>query len=437
MNLMSTLKEKIRKSKFGKNILIIAGGTAFAQVLGIVFSPIITRIYPPEQYGVLTAYTAVLGLLVISASLDYQKAIPIAEDDNKAINLLVLSLISLFSVVVFVTSLLYLWGDFFLSVLDSEVLSSYKYFIPIGVLFAGLYDIVLQWGFRTRNYKVITRTKVSQSLTSNLIKISLGLLNIGPIGLIIGTITGQSTGITSLSAPLLKKRSSFVSVNLKSLKYVLKRYKKFPLYSAPSNYVYTASNNLPIILLVSLFDSTITGFFGLAKSITYLPISLIGNSISQVFYSESANLGKDNPKEIKRLSVNLMKKIAIIAVIPLLILLFFGPILFSFVFGKEWYEAGIYARLLSIMVYFHFIITPIGRVLEIFERQREGLALNIVRLVLVACVFLVSKIVGFSSYITVGLYSISNAVTYIILLILVLRILDHEIKRVDNKLGNL
>ena len=431
---MSTLKEKIRKSKFGKNILIIAGGTAFAQVLGIVFSPIITRIYPPEQYGVLTAYTAVLGLLVISASLDYQKAIPIAEDDNKAINLLVLSLISLFSVVVFVTSLLYLWGDFFLSVLDSEVLSSYKYLIPIGVLFAGLYNIVLQWGFRTRNYKVITRTKVSQSLTSNLIKISLGLLNVGPIGLIIGTITGQSTGITSLSAPLLKKRSSFVSVNLKSLKYVLKRYKKFPLYSAPSNYVYTASNNLPIILLVSLFDSTITGFFGLAKSITYLPISLIGNSISQVFYSESANLGKDNPKEIKRLSVNLMKKIAIIAVIPLLILLFFGPILFSFVFGKEWYEAGIYARLLSIKVYFHFIITPIGRVLEIFERQREGLALNIVRLVLVACVFLVSKIVGFSSYITVGLYSISNAVTYIILLILVLRILDHEIKRVDNKL---
>jgi len=434
LNLISTLKEKIRKSKFGKNILIIAGGTAFAQVLGIIFSPIITRIYPPEQYGVLTAYTAVLGLLVISASLDYQKAIPIAEDDSKAINLLVLSLISLFLVVVIVTSLLYLWGDFFLSVLDSEVLSSYKYLIPIGVLFAGLYNIFLQWGFRTRNYKVITRTKVSQSLTSNLIKIGLGLLNIGPIGLIIGTITGQSAGITSLSAPLLKKRSSFVSVNLKSLKYVLKRYKKFPLYSAPSNYVYTASNNLPVILLVSLFDSTITGFFGLAKSITYLPISLIGNSISQVFYSESANLGKENPKEIKRLSVSLMKKIAIIAVIPLLVLLFFGPILFSFVFGKEWYEAGIYARLLSIMVYFHFIITPIGRVLEIFERQREGLALNIVRLVLVAGVFLVSKIMGFSSYITVGLYSISNAVTYIILLILVLRILDDEIKKVDDKL---
>lgn len=434
MNLISILSKKISKNKFLKNILLIAGGTAFAQVLGIIFSPIITRIYPPEQYGVLTAYTAVLGLIVISASLDYQKAIPIAEDDNKAVNLLVLSLISLISVVVFVIILLYLWGDFFLGILHSEALFSYKYLIPVGVLFAGLYNIVLEWGFRARNYNVITRTKVSQSITSNLIKIGLGILNIGPIGLIIGTITGQSAGITSLSIPLLKKRSCFGSVSFRSLKYVLKRYKKFPLYSAPSNYVYTASNHLPVILLVSLFDSTITGFFGLAKSITYLPISLIGNSISQVFYSESAHLGNESPKEIKKLSVKLMKKIAMVAIIPLLVLLFFGPVLFSFVFGKEWYEAGVYARLLSIMVYFHFIITPIGRVLEIFERQREGLVLNIVRLGLVVGVFSISKIMGFSSYVTVGLYSISNAVTYIILLILVLRILDNEIKSLDDKL---
>lgn len=431
MNLILALKEKIKKSKFGKNILIIAGGTAFAQIIGIIFSPIITRIYPPEQYGVLTAYTAVLGLLVISASLDYQKAIPIAEDDNKAINLIVLSIILLILFVVFVVILLYLWGNPFLSVFDSEVLSSYKFLIPIGVLFAGLYNIVLQWGFRTRNYKVITRTKINQSLTSNLIKIGLGLLNIGPIGLIIGIITGESAGITSLSSPLLKKRRSIVSVNLDTIKYVLKRYKKFPLYSAPSNYVYTAGNNLPVILLVSLFDITITGLFGLAKSITYLPVSLIGNSVSQVFYSESANLGKDNPKEIKRLAVSLMKKIAIIALIPLLSLLLFGPILFSFVFGKEWFEAGIYAQLLSIMVYFHFVISPIGRVLEIFERQHVGLVLNIIRLILVLGVFLVSKIIGFNSYITVGLYSVSNAITYIILLLLVLRVLDFKIKELS------
>lgn len=434
MKLISILREKISRSKFGKNILIIAGGTAFAQVLGIIFSPIITRIYPPEQYGVLTAYTAVLGLIVISASLDYQKAIPIAEDDNKAVNLLVLSLISLFSVVVIVTILLYFFGDLFLDILDSEVLSSYKYLIPFGVIFAGLYNIVLQWGFRTRNYPVITRTKISQSLTSNFLKIGLGLLNIGPVGLIIGTITGQSAGITSLSIPIFKNRSGNATVNFKSLKYVLKRYKKFPLYSAPSNYVYTASNNLPIIFLVSLFDSAVTGYFGLAKSITYLPMSLIGNSVSQVFYSESANIGSENPKKIKKLSIKLMKKIALIATIPLLIILFFGPMLFSFAFGKEWYGAGVYARLLSIMVYFHFIITPIGRVLEIFERQREGLILNIVRLAMVLGVFLISKIMEFNSYITIGLYSISNAITYIFLLILVLRILNAEIERVDKKL---
>lgn len=434
MNLIVIVKEKIEKSEFGKNILLIAGGTAFAQVLGILFSPVITRIYSPEQYGILIAYTAVLSLLVISASLDYEKAIPIAEDDKMALNLLVVALFLLLSVVIVVTALLYFWGDFFLNILDSQVLSSYKYLISVGVFFAGLYNIILQWGFRTRNYKVITRTKVSQSLTSNLIKMGLGILSIGPLGLIIGTITGQSAGITSLSIPLFKKRSAFVSVNRKSMNYALKRYKKFPIYSMPSNYVYTASNNIPVILLVTLFDSTITGFFGLAKSITYLPISLIGNSISQVFYSESAHLGVEKPKEIRRLSIILMKKISKIAIIPLVVLLLFGPTLFSFVFGDEWYEAGIYAQLLSIMVYFHFIITPIGRVLEIFERQREGLVLNIIRLGLVVSVFSISKIMGFNSYIVVGLYSISNAITYLLLLIVVLKTLDNEIKRVNEKL---
>ena len=71
------------KNNFFGNILIIVGGTAFSQVIGIILIPVITRIYPPDQYGVLTSYTAILVMLSISASFDYQKAIPIAESEKK------------------------------------------------------------------------------------------------------------------------------------------------------------------------------------------------------------------------------------------------------------------------------------------------------------------------------------------------------------------
>lgn len=370
-----------------------------------------------------------MGLLVISASFDYQKAIPIAEDEDKAINLLMLSFCFLLFSTLIIVMLLALSGDRVLNLLDSKVLSSYKYLIPIGVFFTGTYNIVLQWSFRDRNYKVITRTKISQSIAANITKVVLGMMKFGPIGLIIGVIIGQSAGITSLASPIIKKKELLSAINFEKLKQVLKRYKNFLLYSAPSNYVYTAGNSIPIVLLTSLFGSAVTGFFGLANNIIRLPMNLIGNSVAEVFYSEAANIGKTNPQKIKRLSVQLIKKLALIALVPLITLLLFGPWLFSFVFGVQWYEAGVYAKILSVMVYFHFIILPIGRILEIFERQREGFIFNIIRLGIVLLVFVIAKIFDFSSYQTVILYSFSNSITYIALLVMVMKIMNQEIRK--------
>lgn len=432
MNLIKYTRKQIRESKFGKSIALIAGGTAFAQALGILFSPIITRIYPPEQYGVLTSYSAVLGLLAISASLDYQKAIPIAEDDEKAINLLVLSFLSLLAVGTIVLIGFTLFGDYILRLFDNEILSSYKYFIPFGVFFVGAYNIVLQWAFRDRNYKSVMRTKISRSIASNITKVILGLMKLGPIGLILGFIIGQSAGITSLAAPVIKKKELLAAVNLKQLKYVLKRYKKFPIYSAPSNYIHTAGNNIPIVLLASWFGSSATGLFGLANTIVRLPMGLIGSSVAQVFYSETAKIGKTDPIRIKSSALNLIKKLAFIAFIPIIIILLFGPWLFSVVFGSQWYEAGIYARSISVMVYFDFVVSPLGRILEVFERQREGFLFNSVRLGMVLVAFFLAKTFRLNSYGTVMLYSIISAIIYILLFFMVKKIMNLEIKHALN-----
>lgn len=429
MNILTVLKKKLGKSSLGKNITLIAGGTAFAQTLGIIFSPIITRIYPPDQYGILTTYMAILGLLVISASLDYHKAMPIEKDESKAVNLLALSIFFLVVTVLIITCLLVFFGEFFIDKLNIEVLTPYKFIIPFGVFFVGIYDVLLQWSYRERSYKIITRTTISQSLAGNFTKVMLGLLKLGPVGLILGFIMGQSAGITSLALPLVKQKRIITRLSIQKIKYVLMRYKNFPLYSAPSNYVYLSGNNIPIILLTTMFDSSVTGFFGLANNIIRLPLNLIGSSIAQVFYSEAANIGKSNPRKIKNIGVNLIKKMALIGILPLVTLVLFGPWLFSLVFGVQWYQAGIYARILSVMVYFHFIISPIGRILEIFERQRAGLIFNLIRLGMVLLVFIIAKVFNFNSYHTVALYALSNSISYVGLLILFLFIINIEIKK--------
>jgi O-antigen/teichoic acid export membrane protein len=427
--MLKDLYRNLFRSKFAKNIVLVAGGTAFAQTLGMVLSPIITRIYPPEEYGVLTVFGATLGLIAIAASLDYQKAIPIAEEDKHAINLLALSTIILVLFVVVTTLILTFHGEVILDIMDSEVLLNYKFLIPVGVFFAGVYNILLQWAFRKKNFKTITETKVNQSIFSNLIKILLGIFKVGPLGLIFGTIIGQSAGITTLSMQILNEKELIKKINKKEMANLAKRYVKFPLYSAPSNYVYAAGMQLPIIFLTSLFGSTVIGFFGLANSIVRMPMELIGTSVAQVFYAEAANIGKNNPQEIKRLSIKLTKKLAIIGLIPVLVIMLFGTVLFSFVFGSMWYEAGNYARVLSILVYFHFITMPVGRILEIFERQKEALLFNLLRLLFIFIVFGVAKFMVLNSYQTVALYTISSSVTYILLVIITQAVMDNEIKR--------
>lgn len=434
LKLISLLKEKIGNSTFVKSVALIAGGTAFAQVLSVILSPIITRIYPPDQYGVLTTYTALLGLLSISSSLDYQNAIPIAEDDNIAFNLLTASMLILSAMSLVILILVMFLGEYFLQLFDSEILYTYKYFIPVGVFFTGIYNIVLQWGFRERNYQVITRTKINQSIASNFTKVILGLTKFGSIGLILGTIIGQSAGITSLSMPIMKKRKLLSSI--KQIKYVMKRYKNFPFYSTPNNFISIAVGNFPALLLTSIFGTHATGLFGLANSITHLPMSLIGNSVSQVFYSEVANIGKSEPLKIKYIAKKLIKKIALIALIPFVVLLFFGPWLFSFVFGSEWYDAGIYSRILSFMIYFGFIVTPVGRILEIFERQKDSLLFNIIRLSSIIIIFIIVKELRLNSFQAVALYSITNSFLYIAMLIMIRKILNQEIERINKERNN-
>lgn len=421
--------KKISISNFTKSVILVSGGTAFAQALGILLSPIITRIYPPGQYGILPVYTSILGMLAIVGSLKYDWGIAIADDDKKAINVLTLSILVLTVIVSIITIALAIFGKSFLSIFDAETLADYKYLIPIGVFLTGLYNIFMQWSFRNKDFKAISKTKFTQSITQNVTKIGLGILQIGPIGLILGAIMGQSAGISTLSSGLFKNKSLIKSINIKDIIWSAKRYVRFPLYSAPSQFLNTAGIQLPVLIITSMYGRNVIGLFGLANTIVNLPMTLIGNSIGDVFYGEAANIGRSNPKRLKELSNKLQKKLILLGIIPILILLMFGPFLFSLIFGEEWYQAGIYARILSVLVFSRLVFTPISRVFSVFERQREALTLDTLRVILVLTTFGISYFLSLNSYYAIGIYSIAMSFIYFSTYLWAQKIMNQEIKK--------
>jgi O-antigen/teichoic acid export membrane protein len=76
------LFNRLSKSPFIKNVLTIAGGTGFAQVISIFTAPIITRIYTPEDYGILGIYMMFTGIIGTISTLKLANAIIVEKDDK-------------------------------------------------------------------------------------------------------------------------------------------------------------------------------------------------------------------------------------------------------------------------------------------------------------------------------------------------------------------
>jgi O-antigen/teichoic acid export membrane protein len=424
----------LKNNKFLKNVLMISGSTALAQIINLLLTPVITRLYSPFEFGIITVYLSILGMVAIIGSFKFDLGIAIASDDKKAINVLALSFLVLIIFVGTVCIILALWGDFLFEVFSVKILEKYKYFIPLGIFLTGLYNIFTQWNIRKRIYNSISKTKINQSIIQNVIKISFGLINLGPLGLLIGSLMGQSAGITTLSASLVKKeRNLLKEISFKKIIWCSKRYIRFPIFSAPSQFLNTAGLHLPVLFITTLYGSKATGYYGLANSIISIPIILIGLSVSDVFYGEAASIGKKDPKRLNDLINKLLRKLIIVALFLTVILVAFGPTLVTFVFGEQWYNSGVYARIISLLVFTRLVFTPFSRVFSIYERQKEELFLDIFRVLMVLMIFVLAKALTLNPYWFVSIYTLAMSVVYFVTFLVAKKIINDEVNKISLK----
>ena len=117
------------------------------------------------------------------------------------------------------------------------------------------------------------------------------------------------------------------------------------------------------------FNLTVIGYYSLTLRVLQAPLWFVGTSLSQLLYRELSE--RVNAKN--NIYSYLLKAIAYIAffVVPFpLLIIFFGPDAFSFVFGEEWRESGIYARYLSVWMYFDFIRYIVSQVPIILNQTK-------------------------------------------------------------------
>ncbi|WP_336012439.1 oligosaccharide flippase family protein [Acinetobacter calcoaceticus] len=392
---------------FLKAVSVLVGGTAFAQLLAFICLPILTRLYSPEDYAVLGIYVAIVSILSVIACLRLEIAIPIPEKDEKAKSLLVISLtINIIFIAILYLLLLFVYPlikDFYVI----QQLSIWIWFIPLGVFLSGLYSALQYWSTRKKRFKDIAQTRMTQALLGNGTSLGLGLLAWGFGGLILGQLFSFGGGVLKLGSSAhkdIKQVTKKVAV-----KDIISEYQNFPKYSTLEALANTSAIQLPLIIIASLMIGPEVGYLMLAMKIMTLPMSLLGSTISQVYYAQAAE--KKQQGSLKEYTIDILiqlQRISCLIPIGSLILYFLIP----FLLGDKWYRTGEIILWMAPWFVLQFVASPISMGMHLQGKQKQMLMLTISGLIMrIGAIF--STISYLGSYLAEA-FAISSAVFYLI-----------------------
>src|SRR5262249_26906666 len=92
--MLQTLILRLKGSEIIRGVAVLASGTAVAQFLIIATAPILTRLFSPEEYGILGIVVSNSALLAVVVTARYDQALLLERDSDSASHLFVLVLVS-------------------------------------------------------------------------------------------------------------------------------------------------------------------------------------------------------------------------------------------------------------------------------------------------------------------------------------------------------
>lgn len=363
------------KSNFFKNVFVLLLGAGFAQVITLLFTTFLTRVYSPADFGILSLYLTTAGFLTVIFSGRYELAIMLPEKDSKAFSLLQLSSLLLLSFsALFYLSIFFL-NDPVIEFFGLAGMKSWLWFIPLSVVLLGLGQIFSYWAVRLNAYKFISIARVAESVTTGIGSLLFSFF--GTAGLLIGNITGQFISPLIFFFKLIFKNKNHEKAGRKDLVSLAKEYSAFPRINILQSLIDLFQFSGIVFFLSLFFSVEKTGHYALCIRILQVPMGLVIKPIAQVFFSEASKI-YSLQGDLVSLTRRIAAQTALIVSPVLVAILVAGPFLFSFLFGENWREAGIFAQIMVIWVYFDFIRAPISQLAIILRKQSTMLLLSLI-----------------------------------------------------------
>jgi len=400
------------KKSFAFDVLTLTGGTTFAQILTILSVPVLTHLYQPENFGLWALYSSITSIISVIICMRYEHSIMLPESDEDAVNLLGVSFLAIGIVTILTLSIIWFLKDLIIDFLNSPQIGDYLWLVPPFVLVNGIFLALNGWNSRTKLFKRLSISRISSSFSTIATQIIIGIIDKkSSSGLITGSLTGQSVATFILAGQIWRDDRNLIrkSLDWKKMYEILKRYSKFPLVDSFSALMNSISWQLPAFLLAAFFSPAIVGFYSLGFRLLQIPMSLIGSSISQVFFQRASRASSSGT--LSSLVENIFKFLVIIGMFPILVLTIVGSDVFTVIFGEAWAEAGVYTQILGFWAFVWFISSPLDGIYLVVEKYDFGFCFNFINLATRFLSLIIGGWLG-SARIALILFSISGIVVY-------------------------
>jgi len=400
-------------SSFATNVLKLVTGSVFAQGLGVLVVPIVTRLFAPEAFGVVALFASITGTLGVVACLRYQLAIMLPKTDEDAANLLGVSLFSVLIITGLSILTIFFAGNHIARLLNSQELSNYLWLVPVAVFINGTFLALNYWNSRTKHFGRLSIARVVSSVATQTTKLGAGFAGFVSGGVLIGTsILGQLVATVVLGGQILRDDQRLFKADIRWKKMIagLKRHKKFPIYSTWSALINTASHQLPVWFLAFYYSANVVGFYSVAIFVVSVPTRIVGDALAQVFYQEASN-AYNQTGEMRNVVEKVFMRLVSCGIFPALLLMLVGKELFIIVLGTQWAEAGVYVQILTPFLFLQFISSPLSTILIVLERQGSYMIFDAI-LFGARLVALIGGGITGNILVTLTLFSLASALCY-------------------------
>ncbi|MGN7905884.1 lipopolysaccharide biosynthesis protein [Pseudomonas sp. 22373] len=399
------------KNDFLRNVLTLMTGTTLAQAIPIAAMPLLTRLYTPEDFGVLALYMSLAGMISVIITARYEVAVMLPERDEDAASLVTLSVCIASAISLVLLVVVSLFNDDIQSLLNNKAIGPWLYLLPITVFVTGMWQALNYWNNRSKKFKRLAVSRVTQGGGMTLAQFVLTGLSTG--GLVLGYLVGQVGGLmVFLTRTWREDRAVLSRVSLATMLENARRYSKFPKYSTFGALLDNAAVQMPVLMLSKFYDTHIVGVFSLTFRALNLPMSLIATSFSQVLFQRFVVLQRENPARLAPFVLKLFFGLLGLMVPLVAFVWVVGPDLFALVFGETWRQAGEYATVLIFAVAIRFAVSPLSTVLAMDHNIKIGTLWQMIYFVTITTTLYIFRNAGMETFLLaftlheVALYSL-------------------------------